>query len=414
VSNAIKFTSRGDVHVAVDLAQPPAEGDKPELRISVTDSGVGMNPEQIALLFQPFQRVHRDTLQVGGTGLGLAISKRLAELMGGRIEIESTPEIGTKFTFVLPMDQAPESELESSTSSSGLERHTGTAGTVDTGRNLQGLKVLVVDDNNDNVSIFTHLLEPLGVHVTVATNGQQAVDTVEAYFAAGNPFQVILMDMQMPILDGFQATALLRKRGVKTPVVALTAFAMQADQERCRQAGCDLFLAKPVRRQTLVATLVQAADLAARLSDTAALQAEVNASRPAVIEQPNSISIHYREQAVATDATPTPATVLDTPLLTEKTSPPPVTEAFTRLLAQYRNSLRRYLKSIEEAEANGDTDEISHTTHRLKGTGTNYGFPKITEIAGAVEDRLRSGGTMKDIHADLSVLKRLIRDVIGD
>ncbi|MBS0266043.1 MAG: response regulator, partial [Planctomycetes bacterium] len=240
--------------------------------------------------------------------------------------------------------------------------------------------VLLVDDNPDNVSIFVHMLEPLGIHVTVAGNGREAVYAVVGQIASKTPFEMILMDMQMPIMDGAEATRELRRRQVQTPVIALTAFAMAEDQERCREAGCDLFLTKPVLRSKLISALWEAMSLPG-------FKRMTSVARPPVAPPP---------------APAVPVT------------PPAPTGDFGELLQRYRVSLRRQLAQIESAQAAGASDDICKTAHRLKGTAANYGFPQITECAARCEDQLRQGATLQQISRDLAKLKASISAVVGN
>jgi signal transduction histidine kinase/CheY-like chemotaxis protein/HPt (histidine-containing phosphotransfer) domain-containing protein len=383
VSNAVKFTEKGEIQIQVGRVSVSSE--KKELHIGVVDTGVGMTAEQITHLFQPFERLHQETLATPGTGLGLAISKRLVELMGGRIEIESQAGRGTRFSLVLPIEPGSDSAIDIDwparpvgASHSGLSISSMTA--TGNPEELRGLKVLLVEDNSDNVSIFTHLLEPLGVLFTLASNGQEAVHEVLGTAERPvNTFDVILMDMQMPVMDGFEATAKLRQAGVNTPIIALSAFAMASDKERCLKAGCSLIVTKPVLRQELVAALL----------DTCWLR--VVSIDQAPVPPP------------AIPATPKPEPVSETP--TKKPS-------FTALLESYRGSLEKYLGILERAEANNDCEEICKATHRLNGTASNYGYPEITKSASACERILRQGGHLAEIQSDLTHLKSLIHAAI--
>lgn len=384
VSNAVKFTEKGEIQIRLERVSKSE--DEAELHISVIDTGVGMTAEQITHLFQPFERLHQDTLTTPGTGLGMAISKRLVELMGGRIEVESHPGQGTRFSLVLPIEKGSDPATATDrrprtggTSSSGLSQ---TSFSKFEGREeLRGLKVLLVEDNADNVSIFTHLLEPLGVQFSLAGNGQEAVDAVIGNAdQSSNTFDVILMDMQMPVMDGFEATARLREEGIRTPIIALSAFAMASDKERCLKAGCNLIVTKPVLRHELVSALL----------DTCWLR------------------------VMPIDREPEVAPVVISPVAERVVEAPVPKTTFAALLDRYRVSLGKHLTVLEAAESKGDCEEICKTAHRLNGTASNYGFPEITSSAAACERILRQGGGLQEIQADLLKLKSLIQTAIGD
>jgi signal transduction histidine kinase/CheY-like chemotaxis protein/HPt (histidine-containing phosphotransfer) domain-containing protein len=387
VSNAVKFTEKGDIQLEVELVK---SGREKELHVSVIDTGVGLTADQIARLFKPFERLHQETLTTPGTGLGLAISKRLVELMGGRIEVESRPGHGTRFTFVLPVESSPalanDSGISTNLNSSSRVR-SSQIGTVNSVRpnvgaasELFGLRVLLVEDNSDNVSIFTHLLEPLGIRMTLAANGREAVNAVLKSDNTGL-FDVILMDMQMPIMDGFEATARLRKEGVRTPIIALSAFAMESDKKRCLEAGCNLIVTKPVLRQELVAALADICWL----------------------------------RVVPIDQTPPPPAVPKPATRPAEVSPPPKQKtSFADLVERYRVSLSNHLSSLEAAESSNQCDEIRNVAHRLNGTARSYGFPDITTAAATCEEILVRGGDLAAVQADLARLKALIAAAIAN
>lgn len=241
VSNAIKFTERGSVAVRCET-----EGDASgvRLRVTVTDTGPGISEANQARLFRAFSQL---TADASGTGLGLAISRQVVEAMRGRLLLTSEEGVGSTFGFevTLPRSEAP-------------AEHTPVAMRVA----IEG-RVLVVDDNAVNTRVAKGLLERLGVTVVVAGDGDEALRVL-----AQERFDLVLMDLQMPVLDGIAATRQLRARGDETPVLALTASAMPAELEACRAAGMQDCLTKPVRLPNLIAALVQhlpQADRRARL-----------------------------------------------------------------------------------------------------------------------------------------------------
>ena len=240
VSNALKFTDRGSVTVRASI-EPARDLDGPWLRVDVVDTGIGIARDLLPRLFTAFTQVHsRDVARGRGTGLGLAISARLASGLHGRLDVASEVGSGSTFTLRVPVTAAETVALV--TSSPGATPLASAAPPA----LAAPLRVLVVDDNPDLQVLLERMLARLGVKAQVVGNGQEALDSVAAADAAGRPFDVVLMDMQMPVLDGYDAVRALRERGSRVTVVALTAFAMAGDAERCLAAGCDAHLAKPV------------------------------------------------------------------------------------------------------------------------------------------------------------------------
>jgi len=257
VGNAIKFTERGNVLIRLAWSDgrhgPPGVG--PRLRLQVIDTGIGMTAEQVRRVFEPFTQADETTTRkYGGTGLGLAISRRLAELLGGRLSVVSVPRQGSTFTLELPTGRADNVRLIDPRSQ---VRHPAEEQPTPSETRLPRLsgRILLAEDGVDNQRLLVLVLSKAGAEVTAVDNGQLAVERALAAQAEGRPFDVILMDMQMPVMDGYQATRLLRQRGYTGAVIALTAHAMRGDRERCLAAGCDDYLAKPIERKTLFALL---------------------------------------------------------------------------------------------------------------------------------------------------------------
>ena len=236
VGNAIKFTDQGEVRLAVRLT---GDSGSPRLHFDVTDTGIGMNEEQINKLFQPFTQVdNSSTRKFGGTGLGLCISKHLAEAMGGTIEVRSEPGKGSTFSVTIDPGPLAGIHMIQNAQEALLDRPpSATAATPD--KIVLHGRILLAEDGPDNQRLICLLLTKAGAEVTAVENGQLAVEAALAAREAGKPFDVILMDMQMPVMDGYDATRQLRKRGYTAPIVALTAHAMADDRQKCLDAGCD-------------------------------------------------------------------------------------------------------------------------------------------------------------------------------
>lgn len=245
IGNAIKFTNEGAVQLKVRYLQ--ADG---KLEFSITDSGIGIRREDLANLFQPFVQVDAShTRSFGGTGLGLAISRRLTELLGGEIQATSEVGRGSTFTFTIDPGQVDEAELVELSHIQSPPEADDTASVQ-----LNG-NFLVVDDRRDIRFLAQSFIEQAGGSVATASNGQEGVDAVVQAKAAGQLYTAVLMDMQMPVMDGYSATAEIRRLGFNLPIIALTANAMDGDAEKCMQVGCDSFLTKPIDRNALLAML---------------------------------------------------------------------------------------------------------------------------------------------------------------
>ena len=242
LSNAIKFTPRGQVLLR---AERLAGGDT--VRLAVQDSGVGIDGATRARLFRPFTQADQSTTRrFGGTGLGLSICQELATLMGGRVDVQSTPGEGSTFWVDLPLPLcAPEA---------GAAPH-GDAG--DEAAALAGLRVLMVEDNAVNMLIAVAMLESWGAVVTQVGDGRAAVAAVQRAAADGLPFDAVLMDVQMPVMSGHEATRELRRLGHRLPVIALTAAALVTERETAMAAGMDEFLTKPIDAARLRAALLR-------------------------------------------------------------------------------------------------------------------------------------------------------------
>jgi signal transduction histidine kinase/CheY-like chemotaxis protein/HPt (histidine-containing phosphotransfer) domain-containing protein len=244
IGNAVKFTEAGKVAVIAGPANETSAA--PRLEITVADTGIGLSSDEAARLFQPFTQADSSTTRrFGGTGLGLSISRQFARLLGGDITLASQPGVGSRFTMTLPIS-IPEEQPSA-------KRPPLSAAA--SGRRLQPLppcRVLLVEDSPDNRLLIRRFLEKAGATATVAQNGQEALQAVRAAIEAGEPPNVILMDMQMPILDGYAATRALRSSGCRIPIIALTANAMRSDIQKCLDAGCDDHASKPIVRAVLL------------------------------------------------------------------------------------------------------------------------------------------------------------------
>lgn len=238
VNNAIKFTNSGTVTVTI-APYRKSRRQTHYIRFSISDTGIGIAREKQQQIFESFRQADSSiTRQYGGTGLGLAISCQLAELMGSRIEMSSEKDRGSTFWLDCALPAEPP-----------LEQHLPSVVPIDTAswstpEDLKHYRVLLAEDDRINQTVVTALLDQLGLSVTVVSNGREAVDEMVA-----NHYHLVLMDLQMPEIDGFEATRqirLLEGAQGKTPIIALTAHAMEKDRQKCRQAGMNDFLSKPI------------------------------------------------------------------------------------------------------------------------------------------------------------------------
>ncbi len=292
LGNAIKFTDTGSVRLIVRLEKAPdaqgaadptdtpvgrgESGDtstprdhKAFLQFDVVDTGVGMTAEQAAKLFRPFVQADTSTTrQFGGTGLGLAISRRLAEMLGGDITVvETRSGCGTRFRVTIdtgPLDGVK--LLKDPRHALLVKAQTPASPVLPMASERLDCRILLAEDGPDNQRLISYLLTKAGAQVTLAGNGREAVDKAMAAMRGRRetdppyPFDVILMDMQMPVMDGYEATRTLRRQGYTAPIIALTAHAMTGDCEKCLTAGCNGYATKPIDRKKLIATIKEQLD----------------------------------------------------------------------------------------------------------------------------------------------------------
>lgn len=239
LSNAIKFTERGAIGLAVDQT---AQG----IRFTVSDAGIGMTEEQLGRVFLPFEQANNETTRkYGGTGLGLAISLQLAQRMGGELRAQSRPGAGSRFTLCVPLPEA---------SAPAANEMAPPANSALAGRHLAGLRVLAAEDIDINRFILEDMLCREGAQCRFATNGLEAVNLMTDH---PQDFDIVLMDIQMPEMDGHEATRLIREKFPDVPVIGLTAHALKSELDKCLASGMTAHLSKPIEPVQLVATIRQ-------------------------------------------------------------------------------------------------------------------------------------------------------------
>jgi signal transduction histidine kinase len=260
VGNAIKFTEQG--HVKLQMRLLRTDEGEPMFRYDVVDTGIGLTRQQQQRLFRPFAQADESTTRkFGGTGLGLSICQRLAGMLGGSVEVES--EVGQGSTFRVILAAGSLDGVRMMNQQQLLSFAENAESPSQKSIELDG-RILLAEDGVDNQRLFSHILLKAGAEVIVVENGALACDEYKAASDSGEPFDLILMDMQMPVLDGYDATRRLRQIGCEAPIIAMTAHAMNGDREACLDAGCSDYLTKPIRRTNFL-------ELVARYTGEAAL-----------------------------------------------------------------------------------------------------------------------------------------------
>ncbi|MCB2005328.1 MAG: response regulator, partial [Rhodoferax sp.] len=351
--------------------------------IDVIDSGIGIPADKVESVFEPFVQAESSTTRrFGGTGLGLTISRGFARAMGGDITASSTYGQGTTFSIWLDAGAVESSDLLDPAALAEAARPEAEVAAVQW--RFTPRRVLVVDDGAENRQLVRILLEEVGLHVSEAENGQQALDRV-----AAEPFDLVLMDMQMPVMDGQTATRTLRERGVDIPIIALTANAMKGFEKELDAAGFSGFQTKPIDVDALLA------DLAARLDGRSV------ASAPAAAQT-----------AVATPTATEPATAaISTPVATAA-EPALVSRLAGHaklgpIVMRFVEQLPARLEQMQTALQGSDWSELAAQAHWLKGAGGSMGFDDLFEPARALEDAAKAAdaGAATDVMAQLQRLR---------
>jgi len=364
VSNAVKFTPMGGVHLVTRLLDDPAD-PSPRIQFDVVDSGIGLTAEQRDRLFEAFTQADAShTRRFGGTGLGLAISKKLAQLLGGDISVQSMPGDGSTFSVVVETGSLSgvtmiEKPREALIGSTGVT--TESEATMEVGG-----RVLLAEDGPDNQQMISLILRKAGCDVTIADNGRKALNMAMEARAMGQAFDLILMDMQMPEMDGYAATRELRRQGYTLPVVALTAHAMAGDREKCMAAGCDDFATKPINRKVLLEVV----------------RTYLNQRQDPALEGP---ALEPLESDIDDD--PDMYAAIDS----------------------FVSVLPARARAIEDALRQSDYQTLMHLAHQLKGSAGTFGFMPITDAAAQLEQRVKTGAQMQQIEVAIRELSTLIQ-----
>ncbi len=368
VGNAVKFTERGGVTVT---AYGKRLGhDKLQFHVDVADTGIGMDAEAAARIFEDFVQADASvTRKFGGTGLGLSISRKFAQALGGDITVESTPGVGSVFKVTL--DAGSTADVTWVKSEQVMAEADATIAPASANYVFAPAQILVVDDGPENRQLVKVVLEDYGLTVDEAANGRIGVD-----MATATDYDVILMDLQMPEMDGFTAARLLRHRGLKTPIVALTANAMKGFEQECLDAGFTEYLTKPIDIDRFVSKL-------ARMLDAQPVEAQP--AEPAMPEP--------QEQAPVSKAADT------SPIFSKLGGNP----RFARVISSFVERLGGQLRAMEEAHSDGDMTALAKLAHWLKGAGGTVGFDIFNEPAAELESAAKA--------SDLAAIERRLRQI---
>lgn len=357
VVNAIKFTNRGGIKMVVKLERIRGT-DHGRLIFEVIDTGIGISEQQAQRLFRPFTQADNSTTrEFGGTGLGLTICNRLAELLGGDIRFQSKVGEGTTFYVSIAtgclsackiLEEAPPEILPAASLAPAA------------GVRLHG-RILLVEDGIHNQRVMVYFLHHAGADVEIADNGQIACDKVAEAEKAGQPFDLILMDMEMPVLDGYAATAKLRASGSKAPIIAMTAHAMAQHKERCLSCGCSHYISKPVNRARMLEVV---------------------------------------HEALKTSPVKLKSTVANDPDMKS-------------FLPSFVADLPRLVSSLLKFADERDQVALRKLVHGLKGTGGLYGYKQLTEQSAKINDLVDEQAQLESIQIEVDDLIQLIRRVDG-
>jgi len=349
-NNAVKFTPRGFVAVRARVVE--RAGDDVRVRFAIEDSGVGLTPDQCARLFHPFVQADSSTTrQFGGTGLGLSISKRLVELMGGEIGVDSEAGRGSTFWFTVRLKRAPAAEQAPLAPSAAPPP------------DVRGMRVLLAEDNPINQQVAMELLQGAGAAVDVAANGQEAVDAVLA-----RDYDAVLMDLQMPVMDGLEAARAIRAhaRFKDLPIIAMTASVMSGDRDRCLAAGMQDHISKPVSVDQLMTTLARWLPERPAGAAAAAAPERAAATAPELPAELDGFNVADGLRRVGGDR-----------------------GLYRRLLLQFHEHSARAAADIREALVTGDRARAKAEAHTLKGVAGTLSAKELYTAAGALESALR-------------------------
>jgi two-component system sensor histidine kinase/response regulator len=374
LSNALKFTEHGSITLRAQLLEQQA--NTVMLRFEVQDTGIGISEAQQAKLFNAFEQAEVSTTRkYGGTGLGLAISRRLAQLMGGETGFSSQPGQGSTFwlTATLQISSKKDQQVEETRSMTTLRR---------------GAHILLVEDNESNQEVARDILNRFGLLVDVANNGLEGCQRVESI-----RYDLILMDMQMPVMDGLKATQQIRKlpNGKHIPIVAMTANAFEEDRKRCLEVGMNDFIAKPFELQQFLTTLAHWISNVTPVAKPEFLSLASTGSEP---EEPEQVGQHI-DQQVGVKNTASRAT-------------------YYRLLRIFAQKQADITQRIQARLQNKEHKSAEIEAHSLKGNAALLGMHDLRTLAAALEQQLRNKDSESEINATIVALNIELTAVLAE
>ncbi len=350
LGNAIKFTDQGGITITATFL-PDWRPDESGLQIDVADTGEGIAEAHLEHLFEPFYQADVSvSRRHGGTGLGLAISEQIISAMDGEITVTSTPGVGSVFSIIIPTGDL-EGVAILARPAEALRQGEPAKPQPSAGQRLDGVRILLAEDGADNRRLIVALLERAGGSVVAVSNGRLAVQRAQE-----EDFDLVLMDVQMPEVDGLQATRMLRTLGHSIPIVALTAHALSGIRDECLAAGCTDYLTKPIDNKHLIGAVARYAGQAGPVGQPAP-----PADEPAD-EAGQDFLCQFAEQY-----------------------------DLTEVIGQFVHGLSKHIETMNEAFNAGALEELHRIAHQLKGSGGSCGYPKITELAGLIEQHAQAG-----------------------
>jgi PAS domain S-box-containing protein len=380
LGNAVKFTESGRIDIRI--ADAGSGSPNIVLRVGVIDSGIGMTPEQLGRLFKPFTQADASvTRKFGGTGLGLTISRQLAKLLDGDVTATSQADIGSTFTLTVNGGASAGVEILYDLTEAALPVRVNQQ--VQAGMHLHG-SILLVEDGADNQRLLRMQLGDAGASVTSALDGRMAVD-----LATTQTFDLILMDMQMPVMDGYAATTELRLRGIKIPIIALTAHAMAEDRDKCLAAGCSAYLSKPVQEELLLRTVNEHLE-----KDTSPLPSDHPGAGIAVSPPPRA---------------PIPAPAVSDRIKSSHAGNPRILAIIPEFVAGLPAKVGKIIDLLER----DDLPALQNLAHKLLGTCGGYGFAPVSEPARTLEQSIKAGKSRESITPEVQALIEVIRRIDG-
>ena len=364
--NAVKFTDFGGIVFGVEVIEQ--DDESVSLKFSVSDTGIGMTSEQQKMMFQSFSQGDSSTTRkYGGTGLGLSITKNLVEMMNGNIWVESEPDLGSSFHFVIQFkrqnhhekeeSQLPEKNIETEANFNGFR--------------LQGVKILLVEDNDLNQELITEILTEKGMMVKIANHGQEALDILSR-----ESFDGVLMDCQMPVMDGYTATQKIREQQElkNLPIIAMTANAMKGDREKVMNVGMNDHVSKPVNVDHLIEVLSKWVT-----------SNQIHESKPEPVPVPEPSKELQADDKSESSLPELPGIDIKNGLFIFNNNE----KLYQKLLLRFRDNHQDFEQKFRTAQADTDPNAVIRLVHTLKGVSGNLGMRSTQNASLLLETALK-------------------------